>query len=226
MNRQDKITLFGFLFIQSIIYILLLLYSHQEIFSYLAYAGILFCFCASLLWKKPFPHRYLISIALFGTLLADLILLFFIEYRLLAMFFFSLVQLAYGAFLFLIKDRKSFFSLIVRILCILILEMIGLMILKDRFDLLVGVSLFYFSNLLCNGFLALFQKRWMLAAGFTLFLCCDMLIGISEMRMMNLLSAQSIWYQVFDLPVNIFWVFYLPSQVILAASVLFLKKKV
>ncbi len=226
MNRQDKISLFGFLFIQSIIYILLLLYSHQEIFSYLAYAGILLCFCASLLWKKPFPHRHLISIALFGTLLSDLILLFFIEYRLPAMFIFSLVQLAYGAFLFLVEDQKSFFSLFFRLVCILILEMIGLIILKERFDLLVAVSLFYFSNLLCNGFLALFQKRWILAAGFALFLCCDMLIGISEMRMMNLLSAQSIWYRVLDLPVNIFWVFYLPSQVILAASVLFLKKKV
>ena len=77
-----------------------------------------------------------------------------------------------------------------------------------RFDLLNAVSLFYFTLLLGNLFSSLTNKKLrIMSGGFLLFVCCDICVGL-----FNLLERGP----VYDAVSLLMWIFYLPSQVLLA----------
>ena len=93
----------------------------------------------------------------------------------------------------------------------------------DKTDMLSIVSIFYYANLITNivfSFLN-FKKLPIIAIGLVLFLCCDTLIGLDilvhsyfQVRTRTLLDM--ILYPGFDLA----WAFYIPSQALLAISLL------
>ena len=84
--------------------------------------------------------------------------------------------------------------------------------LASPLNLLAGL---YFSQLLSNTLLAWTKKgrRWRaFAAGLTLFVGCDLCVGL-----FNTLSASSLLYPAVSVGM---WLFYLPSQVLIALSAL------
>lgn len=84
----------------------------------------------------------------------------------------------------------------------------------DLLSPLNAVSLFYFTNFLCN-----VLQSWSLrgrgtrlfSAGLTLFLCCDLCVGV--------FNQPGLFPQALDAFARVgMWLFYLPAQVLIALS--------
>lgn len=83
----------------------------------------------------------------------------------------------------------------------------------------VIISLIYFSLLLSNFTVSAlyFRRDGVLAPGLLLFLLCDLTIGFDFIQNSLNLTAGFI-YDVANVPFNLTWLFYLPSQVLIALS--------
>lgn len=64
----------------------------------------------------------------------------------------------------------------------------------------------YFSQLLSNTILAWSARRWLFAVGLTLFVCCDVCVGMYNLGILHSFAAVGMW------------LFYLPSQVLIVLS--------
>lgn len=64
----------------------------------------------------------------------------------------------------------------------------------------------YFSQLLSNTVLAWYSRKWLFAVGLTLFVGCDVCVGLFNLGLGGALSAVGMWF------------FYLPSQVLIVLS--------
>ncbi len=166
--------------------------------SVFKYIGIVFCLVFALIDRNAEG-----SIAFVFTLLADWFLLIRNSQYLYGVLFFVAVQLIYAHILV----RRGCRSLLPCRLCLLVLSQGALFLLK-RYDLLNAITLFYFSLLLGNLFSSLTNKKLrIMSAGFLLFVCCDICVGL-----FNLLERGP----AYDAVSLLMWIFYLPSQVLLA----------
>jgi len=64
----------------------------------------------------------------------------------------------------------------------------------------------YFSQLVSSTLLAWSVRRWIFAAGLTLFVCCDLCVGMFNLGILRAFSSVGMW------------LFYLPSQVLIVLS--------
>ena len=170
------------------------------------------------------------QIGLISTVIADIFLVVIDPMiQLPAMFFFSVTQICYFLRIFFEtksqKEKKM--HLILRVLLVLIVLLLTLMVLKDKTDALSLVSMFYYTNLVVNIIFAFvhFKKSPFLAIGLLLFLLCDTIIGLDMM-------AKSYLNGIFLEAINSFisganwaWIFYIPSQALIAASLINFNKK-
>ena len=95
-------------------------------------------------------------------------------------------------------------------------------VLQASTDALALVSMVYYVNLILNllfSFLQ-FRKQPLLSVGFLLFLLCDTVIGLNMLDAYLPISRESLLYAVIDPGFNLAWAFYLPSQTLLAISLL------
>lgn len=176
----------------------------------LKYAGILLCLAFSL-WCAAHGGDRLVPPALLLTALADLLLLVADRYYALGVLIFLGAQSAYLIRLRL-KTRQSWWLL----RCALPL-VAGLLLYElgqaGALNLLAGL---YFSQLVVNTILAwsVRGKRWRLfAAGLTLFICCDLCVGAFN-------SPGLVPPALYRFAAVGMWLFYLPSQVLIALSAL------
>ena len=162
------------------------------------YLGILLCFIYALFQKNTEG-----SIAFLFTLLADWFLLIRNSDYLYGVLSFIVVQLIYAYILFQKGSRVLFvFRSVLAAVLLFALHIAG------QFTLLNAVTLFYFSLLLGNLFSSFTNKKLRtMSGGFLLFVCCDICVGL-----FNLFDHGPI-YNAASL---LMWVFYLPSQVLLA----------
>lgn len=166
--------------------------------SVIKYIGIVLCLIYALVGRNAEG-----SIVFVFTLLADWFLLIRNSHYLYGVLFFVAVQLIYAHILV----RRGCRPLLPCRLCLLVLSQGALFLLK-RYDLLNAITLFYFSLLLGNLFSSLTNKKLrIMSAGFLLFVCCDICVGLFNLFDRGL---------VYDAVSLLMWIFYLPSQVLLA----------
>ena len=192
------------------------------LFSYAAVVlACLFCICFA-----ECSISYLFTqIALIFTLFADWFLVVRgAREQFPAMVFFSIVQLCYFARLYAddpsLKRRRV--HSVVRATASVIAILLTCIVLGADADAVALVSMFYYANLLINFVFAfsMFKREYLLAIGLLLFILCDTVIGFSFLGDYLAVSQESFVYRISHLDLNLAWVFYLPSQVLLSISLL------
>ena len=137
---------------------------------------------------------------------------------------FSVTQLLYFGYLWMItkKTKQKLIHTIVRCAAILLVEIVHFILLKDSADILSALSVFYVTNLVVNAIFAYAQgkKCLLFAIGLTLFLCCDIFVGLSAAIGVYFdVASTSLLYKIVFSDFNFIWFFYLPSQVLISSFV-------
>lgn len=117
---------------------------------------------------------------------------------------FILVQLLYVVRMELLRGRSSKAGPVLRALALL-----AALVLFRTGDLLSGLALFYFANLVVNALEAFAMEERVFALGLLLFVCCDLCVGLWNLRPAPALTEFA--------RVGM-WLFYLPSQVLIVLS--------
>lgn len=180
------------------------------------YSSIVLCFLFSLFHIKN-GNPFLLG-GLAFTVCADYCLVICnpIE-QLWGMVFFLGAQTLYAVKLHSSGKNKPL--LFIRIGLTVIAEIITVVVLKDKTDPLALVSLAYYANLIMNAIQAFtqFRKNKLLPIGFVLFILCDTVIGLQVASGGYLPIAEGSWlYELIFPSYPLSWVFYLPSQVLIA----------
>jgi hypothetical protein len=191
--------------------------------DYINYFCILLCFLLSLLIGKdslgPKDLR-LLQLGLFLTCLADLCLIIF-NYFTLGITLFCLVQITYSIrykvqySLLMLKYFTLIFSCIFTIYLFICFTIIKL-------DILFVFALFYAICIITSVICAIKNKyqspnKYMVAFGMILFLLCD--INVALRNITSLISLpETFTAATYELSTVLIFVFYLPSQLLLALS--------
>ena len=190
----------SFVLFESIIYICFIIMDLFNIDStYIKYLGIVLCLIYSLFNKKKVQ-----CFAMFFTLIADFFLLVVNKYYEIGLISFIIVQLVY--LYFLGNYNKAYFNmfLLIRgficVFCVLTLNII------DQLTLLNILVIIYFSNLVLNMVQSHLLPNKILAIGLSLFVCCDICVGLHNINV------------AYEVSTFLMWVFYLPSQVLIVLS--------
>ena len=165
----------------------------------------------------------LMQIGLICTVCADLFLVVIEPMeQLAAMIFFSGTQICY--FLRLYFNQSSRLArrvhLIVRLAVSALAIVITALVLKDATDALSIVSMFYYANLILNVIVAFTQSKSSLLfpIGLLLFLCCDTVVGLRAMTdYIQIENSSELANSLFG-SINWAWIFYVPSQTLIALS--------
>lgn len=180
----------------------------------LKYLSILLCFCFAAVRGRGRDGR-LMKLALGFTLLADLFLLVLDRWYLAGVACFCAVQLLYLIRIAGMRPRRLPLRLALR--GALAAAALALAAALGALDPLTALSLVYFTQLAVNALesLTLGPGFRGFAVGLFLFLCCDLCVGLQNL---------SAWFPAAGGPLVDFarvgmWLFYLPSQVLIALSV-------
>lgn len=189
-----------FIISESLIYLAFIIMDLQSIDStYVKYSGIVLCLIYAIYNRKKLQ-----SLAMAFTLIADFFLLVLNKYYEIGLISFIIVQLIYFYFLGNIKNAYFKVFLLIRgfliIFCSLILPLFNLMTLLNE------LVLIYFINLLLNALQAWLSGNKTLAIGLTLFVCCDICVGLHNIN------------AAYTIATFLMWIFYLPSQVLIVLS--------
>lgn len=171
--------------------------------------------------------NFIMIIALVNTLIADLFLsrlFLFDTTQFVAMCFFVVVQACY---FLIIYDRHNsqnakIAHLIIRIIISLVAVVLTIVVLGDKVNGLVIITMLYFANLLLNLIYSFIQikKSILLPIGLLFFVLCDICIGLHVIdTTMMTIPPTSLLYPIVHSGINLAWAFYVPSQTILALSV-------
>lgn len=171
-------------------------------------------------------YAYLLTqLALVCTVCADFFLIITpVRHQLPAMLFFSVTQLSYFLRLYLCDESKKrrAWHVGIRSAISIVAVAATLMILGPSADAVAVVSMFYYANLLTNTVFAFiqFEKPGLFAIGLLLFAMCDALIGFAFLDVYLPIPADSFIYKIIHPGFDLAWAFYLPSQALLATSLL------
>ena len=192
---------------------------------YVSYASIvLACLFLSLFAERSREYVFT-QAALVMTVLADFFLVLPAEIKQFpAMVFFSVVQIAYFMRIYLATEDKRVRKIHLVTRSILTAVAVGatFAVLGRAVDAVSVVSVFYFANLLVNVIFAFaqFRKNYLLALGLLLFSFCDFLIGCSFIECYVTVTPGSLINRLANPGCNLAWIFYVPSQTLIALSLL------
>ncbi len=96
------------------------------------------------------------------------------------------------------------------------------MILGEASNFLSLITMFYFANLVTNQIYAFAQTKhsYLLPIGLFLFILCDVFVGLSVLESSFLpIPEDSLIHKINEIGLNMAWVFYVPSQTLIALSV-------
>ena len=119
------------------------------------------------------------------------------------------------------RKRKNNVLLGIRIGLSVIALVVAFVVLKENVDPLALISVCYYANLIMNMVTAFTQwdKCKLLPIGFVLFILCDTIIGLQVASGGYLpIPKDSALYSFLFNGFNTSWMFYLPSQVLIALS--------
>ena len=196
-----------------------------ELVPYVCFASILLAclFCAVFAERS---YAYLLTqLALVCTVCADYFLLITpVRQQLPAMIFFSVTQLAYFLRLYLCDENKKRRAWHTGVRCAASAVAVAatIIVLGKSADAVATVSMFYYANLLTNIVFAFirFERPGFFAVGLLLFAMCDALIGFAFLDGYLPIPSDSFIYEMIHPGFDLAWAFYLPSQTLLAISLL------
>ena len=191
-------------------------------FSLFAYSSVVLAFLMNLLFFRPEKRNISTVVALLFTLGADFFLVVLNENYTFAMVLFSVAQLAYAARIYFESgDTLRRVTLFVRGGVAVLSILLPLVILGDGADALAVISVFYFGQLILNCTFAFINSRrggLILPIGLVLFLACDIFVGFGNLGGYLPIERDTIFWWMAHPPINMAWVFYLPSQALLGIS--------
>ena len=186
----------------------------------------LFCF----LFIEKSKSYIFTQVALICTVCADSFLIFpDRQKQLFGMIFFSGTQIAYFLRIFFEEKNPKIrkIHLIIRTSASIIIVLATCVVLGAKTDALSLVSMFYYTNLILNIAFSfvMFKSAYILAIGLVFFAICDTFIGFANIGPYMNISQSSLIYKLLYSGIDIAWVFYVPSQMLLAISLLSQKIK-
>ncbi len=193
-------------------------------FSPFAYSSVVLAFLFNLLLFKRDLRFLFTATALMFTLVSDYFLVIRGDMYEVAMMFFTVVQLSYAARVHIelsAATRRA--HIIVRAAVSILALVIPSMVLGDGADLLSVISVFYFSQLIVScvfAFVNLRRGGVILPVGLALFLMCDIFVGFGNLAMYLPIEPGTLVAWLAYPPINMAWVFYLPSQTLLGMSLI------
>lgn len=165
------------------------------------------------------------QIALICTVIADYFLVWCVpQIKLPAMCFFLITQISYTVRIYFSFSNNKIKTVqtILHSVFSPVIALITFIVLGDNTDALSIVSMIYYVTLALNIVFAFlqFKKNYLLAIGLLLFICCDTVIGLDMLKSYLPISPDALIYKIIYPGFNLAWAFYLPSQVIIATSLL------
>ncbi len=190
--------------------------------KYLSFSSVLLSCLFALLFFNDSNVYKLTQAGLLFTLSADIFLVLLnAENKVLAMCFFSVTQICYFLLLYMRDEKFRKIHIITRFTIITAAVIFTIIILGKRTDILSLISVFYFSNLTVNIIWAFseWQQSKLLPLGLLLFSFCDIFIGFSALSSLYFPIPEGTLFYFFAHPgFNIAWMFYVPSQTLIALS--------
>lgn len=224
-NKKKYVLPLTFVLIEIVLYILIFTISAPAN-KFISFASILLCFLFSITLISLNKTKILTQIGLLTTVIADVFLVILGDYHVVAMCFFSITQIAYFLrILFNTESKKErIIHISIRVFVIIGTIIATILVLKENLDALSFVSMFYYANLILNVIFAFVQikKSVLFPIGLLFFAICDAFIGL-QVAVGNyiFLSETSLIYKVVFSSFNWAWLFYVPSQVLIALSIFF-----
>jgi hypothetical protein len=223
-----------FLILELILYVLFLYLDFYRpkaamLSNILKFTSIILCFIFALVTIYPIfkKHSYNIFLAASAlTVLADLFLLFTLNYSLGVVLFCS-VQVLYHFYLFTSKDMLLFFSIpSIGTIFFLIYCNFTQYLTEHLHEniLLIVPACFYIFMLILNLISSFFspntseKDKLFLSFGFLLLLLCDLQVGYRNIYELLNVSENILWNKLYEIACMGIWIFYLPSQVLLITS--------
>ncbi len=198
-------------------YILFLFVFEGRAVAYTQYVCILLCVVYALMFSGKGKDAMKLKLALLFTMGADffLVLVQKDELRAIAMALFVGAQLCYlSRIIPELSQRRRTVAITTHIIIMLALVTLSVFILKD-FNTLIVICCLYFGTLVTNVIFAWQGKNRLLSIGITLFLLCDIFVGLSSSTEFTNIPMD--W--IAKLPLDPIWFFYLPSQMLLSLSI-------
>lgn len=213
MKKTDNRLVILFLMTEAVLYWLLMTQSGETV-RWSSYGAIALCTVFGLLHFKT-GNKWLIF-GLLCTLGADFWLVAYRpQQQFWGMVFFLGTQSCYAVALW--KCRKNKALLITRLALVAVAELVTVIVLGEKTDALALISLAYYAMLIMNIVAAFNAKYWMFAVALVLFLLCDTVIGLQVAAGGYLpIGEESPLYKLLFSGFNLSWLFYLPSQVLIA----------
>ncbi len=217
MKKLHSPLLIPFLSLELVLYWLILT-TGGEVLRWVSFLSIVLCFLYGLICNGK-ETRLMIA-ALFFTVCADfcLVLCQPIE-QLWGMVFFAFAQVCYCHYLHRNTPNKP--SLVIRFLLSVAAIVACFAVLGKQTDGLAVISVFYYIHLIMNLVDSVLKRKTerLLPYAFILFLLCDTVIGLQVMSASYLpIAEDSLIYRILFCDFNLAWLFYLPSQVLIALS--------
>lgn len=224
MTKKKSIPLILFILIHLILYLFIYAFKiitgkNETIADYIV---VISCFLFSLVYFiiKRNSNTLIFVIAFLFTFLADTNLLILDDNYELGILAFIIVQFAYFWYILknmYTKDNYSYL-IAIRLITIVIGVIASLIVQTDK--LLVCLVIIYISNLVINLIISIIPRKrnLLFSLGLFLFLLCDICVGCYNIGDIIDISNTSLFYKIANLPFNIAWLFYHPSQVLLAIS--------
>lgn len=189
---------------------------------YLKYAGVLLCLAvaAAAIYFVRSKDSVILVCALVCTAISDLFILVLNTYYQIGLVTFIFTQTVYLYRLYCDRMSKLKYTLIARIATIVLLWAVMDVVSKDGLNFLIAEVCFYIVMLAGNVIDSLLlcrrsPKNVIFAVGLILFLLCDVCVGLDNAGMIGL----NIPAETRKIINFLIWVFYLPSQVLIACSV-------
>lgn len=208
----------GFFLLGEMILYVLILTTGGKLLVYSSFFAIVLCFLYALSGIKT-GHPLLI-IGLLFTVLADFCLVVCVPIeQLWGMVFFLVTQTCYALFLNQALPNRNFQLL--RMALVLSGIVLCFLVLRDKTDLLALISVCYYVNLILNALHAFCQRKQnkLFPAALVLFILCDTVVGLQVASNRYLpIQEGSLLHRILFVGFNLSWLFYLPSQVLIALS--------
>lgn len=163
---------------------------------------------------KTEKRKLFLAAGMVFTVISDYFLLVRNDCYMFAMLCFNLAQYSYFFFLN-IRDEKSVIvgNYLKRLLTAAGIGF-SLYLFQVKVDVLLLIVCHYFACLIWNAWEGWRKKDYILGAAFTLFLGCDICVGLSNM-ILYLTNLSGVLIKVSETARALIWVFYFPSQVLI-----------
>lgn len=190
----------------------LILTQGGDVLVWSSFGAIVLCFLYSIKGKGS----GFLKAGLLCTVLADFCLVVCNPIqRLFGMIFFLCTQSFYAVQLH--KRKKSKPILRLRQVLIVVILLVAAVVLGKKADALAIISVCYYVLLVTNMIHAFSAKDWLFGVALCLFILCDTVIGLQVAAGAYLPIAEgSLIHNIIFTDFNLAWLFYLPSQVLIA----------